>query len=391
MTQENLPERIVYLDQAATSRPKAAGVGEAMRAYVEDVCANVNRSTYAPATEAARVVLDTRERLCALFGTDDPAYAVLTPGHTVSLNMVIKGFLRPGDHALVGPLEHNAVMRPLVQMTDHGVSFDRVPLAGDDELDLCAAESLINPHTRLFILGHASNVSGTVFPLAEASEFCRAHGIALAVDAAQTAGHWEIDLRKTPVDAFCVPAHKGLGGPGGVGALLLTPEFAEKLEPLIAGGTGSDSHSEVQPRYMPDRFESGTLNLAGVYGLHAALEVLDAAEVTARRAAERALLERFLSGLAALGGRVRTLGAKDLNRRVGVVSCDFSGRDNAEVADRLAREYGVLTRCGLHCAPNAHKVSGTFPQGTVRFSFSHANTAEDIDIALAALAEILKN
>lgn len=391
MTQENLPERIVYLDQAATSRPKAVGVGEAMRAYVEDVCANVNRSTYAPATEAARVVLDTRERLCALFGTDDPAYAVLTPGHTVSLNMVIKGFLRPGDHALVGPLEHNAVMRPLVQITDHGVSFGRVPLAGDDELDLCAAEALINPHTRLFILGHASNVSGTVFPLAEASEFCRAHGIALAVDAAQTAGHWEIDLRKTPVDAFCVPAHKGLGGPGGVGALLLTPEFAEKLDPLIAGGTGSDSHSEVQPRYMPDRFESGTLNLAGVYGLHAALEVLDAAEVSARRAAERALLERFLSGLAALGGRVRTLGAKDLNRRVGVVSCDFSGRDNAEVADRLAREYGVLTRCGLHCAPNAHKVSGTFPQGTVRFSFSHANTAEDIDIALAALAEILKN
>ena len=166
MQQENSCERIVYLDQAATARPKAAGVGEAMRAYIENVCANVSRSTYAPATEAARVVLDTRERLCALFGTDDPAYAVLTPGQTVSLNMVIKGFLRPGDHALVGPLEHNAVMRPLVQMTDHGVSFDRVLLAGDDELDLCAAEALINPNTRLFILGHASNVTGTVFPLA---------------------------------------------------------------------------------------------------------------------------------------------------------------------------------------------------------------------------------
>lgn len=381
----------MYLDQAATSRPKAAGVGEAMRAYIEDVCANVSRSTYAPATEAARVVLDVREHLCALFGADDPAYAVLTPGQTVSLNMIIKGFLRPGSHALVGPLEHNAVMRPLVQMAGQGVSFDRVPLTGDDELDLAAAEKLLGPNTRLFILGHASNVTGTVFPLAGVGEFCRAHGLALAVDAAQTAGHWAIDLKDTPVDALCVPAHKGLGGPGGVGALLLTPGFAAKLEPLITGGTGSDSHSEVQPRYMPDRFESGTLNLAGVYGLHAALQGLDAAKVSARRAAERALLERFLSGLAALGGRVRTLGAKDLNRRVGVVSCDFIGRDNAYVADRLSREYGVLTRCGLHCAPNAHKVSGTFPQGTVRFSFGHQNTAEEIDFSLAALEAILKN
>ena len=390
LIEEISPERIVYLDQAATSRPKAAGVGEAMRAYVEDVCANVNRSTYAPATEAARVVLDARERLCALFGADDPAYAVLTPGHTVSLNMVVKGLLRPGDHALVGPLEHNAVMRPLVQMANHGVSFDRVPLTGDDELDLAAAERLVQPSTRLFVLGHASNVTGTVFPLERVSEFCRAHRIALAVDAAQTAGHWEIDLRKTPMDALCVPAHKGLGGPGGVGALLMTPEFAAGLEPLIAGGTGSDSHSEEQPRYMPDRFESGTLNLPGVYGLHAALLTLDAAEIAARRVKERTLLARFLDGLAMFGERVRTLGAKDLNRRVGVVSCDFTGRDNAEVADLLARRYGVLTRCGLHCAPNAHKVSGTFPQGTVRFSFSHANTAEEIDLALTAIREILK-
>jgi selenocysteine lyase/cysteine desulfurase len=191
---------------------------------------------------------------------------VLTPGHTVSLKMVIKGFLRPGDHALVGPLEHNAVMRPLVQMTDHGVSFDRVPLTGDDELDLCAAEKLIQPHTRLFILGHASNVTGTVFPLAKVSEFCRAHGIALAVDAAQTAGHWAIDLHKTPVDALCVPAHKGSAGPAAWARCCLrrnSPNSWSRSSQAARGATRTVKSSRAN---MPDRFESGTLNLPGIYG-----------------------------------------------------------------------------------------------------------------------------
>ena len=390
MSQEFLSTRTVYLDQAATSRPKAAGVGDAMRFYIEEVCANVNRSTYAPATDAALRVLETREKLCALFGFADPTHVIFTPGQTVSLNMVIKGLLRPGDHVLVSPLEHNGVMRPLTQMLERGVSFDRIPLTADDSLDLAAVRQMIRPNTHLIFLTHASNVSGTILPLAQVSALCRERGIFLAVDAAQTAGHVPIDLAATPVDALCVPSHKGLRGPAGIGALLLSPALAKALDPLLTGGTGSDSHTEVQPDYMPDRFESGTPNLPGVYGLHAALCALEQEGLSHRQAQEEALLKQFLAGLDAFPG-IHVLGTRDLSRRVGLVSVDFTAlRDNAEVADRLATEFGVLTRCGLHCAPNAHKTYGTFPQGTVRFSFNSSNTAEEIDSALRALHMILE-
>ena len=379
----------IYLDQAATSRPKAAGVGEAMRFYIEEVCANVNRSTYASATDAAVRVLETREKLCAQFGFADPTHVILTPGHTVSLNMILKGLLRPGDHALVSSVEHNGVMRPLTQLLEHGVTFDRIPQTGDDMLDLNAAESLIRPNTRMMLLTHASNVSGTVLSIREAGELCRAHGIFLAVDAAQTAGHVPIDLSTMHIDAFCVPSHKGLRGPAGVGAMLLSPALAKALDPLITGGTGSDSHTEVQPLYMPDRFESGTPNLPGVYGLHAALDELERERLAFRQAKEEALLKRFLDGLAAFSG-IRIIGTQDRSRKVNVVSVDFTERmDNAEVADRLTNEFGILTRCGLHCAPSAHKTYGTFPQGTVRFSFNSTNAEEEIDLTVQALKTIL--
>jgi cysteine desulfurase family protein len=389
MSQEFLSPRTVYLDQAATSRPKAAGVGDAMRFYIEEVCANVNRSTYAPATDAAIHVLETREKLCALFGFSDPTHVIFTPGQTVSLNMVIKGLLHPGDHVLVSPLEHNGVMRPLTQLLVRGVSFDRIPLTKDDSLDLAAARQMIRPNTRLVILTHASNVSGTILPLAEVSALCREKGIFLAVDAAQTAGHIPINLATTPIDALCVPAHKGLRGPAGIGALLLSSALAKALDPLLTGGTGSDSHTEVQPDYMPDRFESGTPNLPGLYGFYAALCALEQEGLSVRQAQEEALLSQFLNGLDAFSG-IRVLGTRDLARKVGLVSVDFTAlRDNAEVADRLATEFGVLTRCGLHCAPNAHKTYGTFPQGTVRFSFNNTNTEEEIDYALHAIHVIL--
>jgi len=389
MSQEILSGHTVYLDQAATSRPKATNVGEAMRFYIDEVCANVNRSTYTPATDAAIRVLETREKLCALFGFSDPTHVIFTPGQTVSLNMVLKGLLHPGDHALVSSLEHNGVMRPLTQLLDHGVTFDRIPQTGDDSLDLDAARSLIRPNTKLMILTHASNVSGTVLPIAQAGALCRERGIFLAVDAAQTAGHVPIDLSAMHVDALCVPSHKGLRGPAGVGAMLLSPALAKALDPLITGGTGSDSHTEVQPDYMPDRFESGTPNLPGIYGLHAALCELEREGLLWRQQQEEALLKRFLHGLNVFPG-IRVLGTRDLERKIGVVSIDCTARkDNAEVADRLANEFSILTRCGLHCAPSAHKAYGTFPQGTVRFSFNSSNTVEEIDLALDALKTIL--
>jgi selenocysteine lyase/cysteine desulfurase len=262
-------------------------------------------------------------------------------------------------------------------------------MCADDTLDLEAAKRLIRPNTRLMILTHASNVSGTVLPIEQASAFCRENDIFLAVDAAQTAGHLPIDLSKTHIDALCVPSHKGLRGPAGIGAVLLSPALEAALDPLVTGGTGSDSHTEVQPAYMPDRFESGTPNLPGIYGLHAALEELAREGLSARQSREEALLKQFLAGLSGISG-IRILGTRDPARKVGLVSVDFTARkDNAEVADRLATEFGILTRCGLHCAPNAHKTYGTFPQGTVRFSFNSTNTKEEIDRALTAIQSIL--
>ena len=391
MAQKNFRDHTIYLDQAATSRPKASGVGYAMRSYIDEVCASVNRSTYAAATSAAMRVLETREQFCTLFHFTDPTHVIFTPGQTVSLNMVLKGFLRSGDHVLVSSLEHNGVMRPLTQLTEQGVTFDRIPMCGDDELDLSAAERMIRPNTRLMMLTHASNVSGTVLPIQAAAELCRKHGISFAVDAAQTAGHLPIDLSASNIDALCVPGHKGLCGPSGIGALLLSPAFAAALEPLITGGTGSDSSSEIQPHYMPDRFESGTPNLPGIYGLHAALSELLSEGIATRREREEALLKRFLSGLGGIDG-ICVPGTRDLTRRVGVVSVDCSARrDNAEVADVLANEYEILTRCGLHCSPSAHQTYGTFPQGTVRFSFNSSNTIAEIDAALDALKEILRS
>ncbi len=381
---------MIYFDQAATSRPKARGVGEAMRAYIDDVCFSVNRSSYEESFGAAAAVLEARERLCRLFGFPDPAHVVFTPGQTYSLNTVVKGYLRPGDHVLVSPLEHNAVMRPLHQLLLRGVTFDRIPMCGDDELDLGAAERLMRPNTRLCVLTHASNVSGTILPIERMGELCRARGVALLVDAAQTAGHWPIDLSHISFDAFAVPGHKGLRGPGGIGALLLKPSFAQALEPLVTGGTGSDSEREEQPRYMPDRLEPGTPNLAGIYGLAAALGELLETGVDTRRAHELALLTRFYAGLDGMRG-VRAIGTQALSRRVGVLSLDFTARDNAEVADRLANEFGILTRCGLHCTPSAHRAYGTFPQGTVRFSFGCGNTEAEVDAALAALETILRD
>lgn len=374
----------IYLDNGATSFPKAPGVGAAMARYIEEVGANISRSTYRSATDAAMTVLDTRDLLARLFHFPGPAsHVVFTPGATYGLNQVLRGLLRPGDHVVVSSMEHNAVMRPLTDLADAGVSFTRIPADGDGLTNPADLPPLLRPETKLVLVSHASNVSGSVFPLAEVSAICREPGIPLAVDAAQTAGHLPIDFAALGLAALCVPGHKGLLGPQGIGALLLAEDFAKRLTPLVTGGTGSASDSERQATYMPDRFESGTLNLPGVFGLHAALEYVLARGVDELHRHEMALTKRLLAGLDGLP--VRVAGPRGTERRVGVVSLDFTGLDNAEAAFQLEQRFGVLTRCGLHCAPNAHKTLGTFPQGTVRLSAGHATTEAEIDRAVEAV------
>lgn len=378
---------MVYLDNAATSYPKAPGVASAMADYVEKVGATINRSSYASAQEAGLVTLSLRERLCRLFNHPDPTHAVLTPGATAGLNMVIKGLLRPGDHCLVSSMEHNAVMRPLVQLEREGVAFERIPCDAQGRLRLEALPGMIKLNTRLVVMAHGSNVCGTVQDAEAVGKICRERGVPFALDAAQTAGHIEVDFERFGLAALVVPGHKGLLGPQGIGALLLDADFARRLTPLVAGGTGSASYSEELPDWMPDRFESGTPNMPGVYGWEAALRWLENTGIETLENHEKTLSKRFLEGIYGLKN-VKLYGATVPEGRTGVFSVGFLNCDNAEAAWRLEREFGILTRCGLHCAPSAHKTLGSFPEGSVRFSTGWANTEADIDAALSAIAAI---
>lgn len=378
---------MIYFDNAATSFPKAPGVSDAMKFYLDSVGASINRGVYASAQEAGLKTLILREQLCGFFHHSDPNHAILTAGNTASLNFVIKGFLQSGDHVLVSSLEHNAVMRPLKQL---GIDFDRVPCDAEGFLDLNAAEALLRPNTKLFVLNHASNVSGTVQDAKSVGTLCKLHNIPLVLDAAQSAGHIPVDFDAFSLSALTVPAHKGLLGPQGIGALLLAPEFAQKLSPLFAGGTGSMSDSEELPRYLPDRFEPGTPNLPGIYGWSASMDYVNRVGLTALREHEITLTKRFLDGLDGISD-LRLVGTRELSRRVGVIAVDFLRMDNAEAADRLEREYEILTRCGMHCAPSAHRALGTFPQGVVRFSVGYRTTEAEVDCALRAIKELTQN
>ena len=378
--------RTIYLDNGATSFPKPEGVSQAMKNYMDQVGATINRSVYGSAQDAGLVTLQLREALARLFHFTAPAtHVILTPGATWGLNMAIKGLLKPGDHCIVSSMEHNAVMRPLLQL--NGVEFERIPCNREGLFDPAAVETLIRPNTKLVVMAHGSNVCGSVQDAAAVGEICARHGIDFVLDAAQTAGHYPIDFEAFHLSALSVPGHKGLLGPSGIGALLMTDDFARKLDPIVAGGTGSASDSEYLPDYLPDRFESGTPNMPGVYGFEAALRFVEGKGIDALREHEMQLCKRFLDGLKDIPG-AKLCGTWDLDRRVGVISVDFRDQDNALAAFRLETEYGILTRCGLHCAPSAHKTLDTFPRGTVRFSLGFASTDEDVDAALTAIREI---
>ena len=385
----------VYLDQAATSFPKAPGTADAVYRYMTGCGCNVSRGSYAGAYSAEELVYDTRIQLCRLFGAEkaavDPKNVIFTKNVTESLNILIKGLLSPGDHVLVSSMEHNAVMRPLVQLEKQGIRFTRVPCAEDGSMDPADVESRIEKVTKAVIMLHASNVCGTVLPAAEIGNVCRAHGIRFILDAAQTAGVLPIDMEKIGADAIAFTGHKGLLGPQGTGGFLIREDLAAELEPLITGGTGSISHTEEVPDFLPDRFEAGTLNLPGIAGLNASLNWLLSQTEGSILAHELMLTERFLRGMeeAEEAGLLRIVGKHGTEGRTGVVSIVPTQTDPAELAYKLDEEYGIATRVGLHCAPSAHRTLGTWPGGTVRFSFGVFNTEREIDEAVEAIKRML--
>jgi len=378
---------MIYFDNASTSHPKAPGVPRAVREILERGCFNINRGGYSGAYEVSALVLEAREKTAALFDCHDARQVVFTGGLTQSLNMALKGLLRPGDQVVTTQMEHNAVIRPLAQLEAQGVRVDFARSWPDGRLDLADLESKITGRTRLVVMSQASNVCGVILPVREVGAICRGRGALLVVDSAQTAGVLPISMSRDNIDVLAFSGHKGLLAPQGLGGLALSREIADVMVPLIAGGTGSHSHRAEMPAELPDRLEAGTLNLPGIAALSVALDYIAETGVDNIYAREKALLGRLAGGLEAITG-VRAVGPENPADKCAVAALDFPGLDNALVAARLDEEYGIMTRCGLHCAPAAHKTLGTFPRGLVRCSLGHKNTEAEVDELLRALSRI---
>lgn len=380
-------ERKIYFDNGSTSWPKAPGVAEAMSELLTKGAFNINRGNYEGAYEVEGLVLETREKLAKMFHCEESKRVLFSPGITHSLNYFIKGFLKAGDHVIVSGIEHNAVMRPLRQMEACGVTYDIAATAEDGSVTAEAIEALVRPETKAVIISHASNVCGTVLPIEAIGQVCKKHDLFFVVDSAQSAGTIQIDMEKCGIDFLAFTGHKGLLGPQGIGGFLISEKLDEQMVPYIAGGTGSQSDSLDRPMNLPDKYESGTMNLPGIIGLHAALSYIEETGIEYIHDKKMELTAYFLEKLREFPN-IRVVGKQDVQDRVAVVSLDFQGEDNAIIAFELEQNYGIMTRVGLHCAPIAHQSLHTYPQGTVRFAFSASNTKEEIDRCIDGFREL---
>ncbi|KNZ41862.1 aminotransferase class V-fold PLP-dependent enzyme [Acetobacterium bakii] len=378
----------IYLDHACTSFPKPEGMALAIVDYIEKNGTNINRGGYQDAYDTAEMVFETREMLSQMFNCPDCKNVIFTPNVTTSLNIILKGYLKPGDHVLVSSMEHNAVMRPLTQLKQSGVAFDRIPCSTKGELLFEELQKHLKPNTKAIVMTHASNVCGTVLPIERVGLFCQENGLDFIVDAAQTAGVLPIDMNAMGIDALAFTGHKSLLGPQGIGGFILKEAMIEKIEPLLSGGTGSISHTEEIPDFMPDRFEPGTMNLPGIVGLNASLKYLMDVRIQTIYEKEMMLTSLLLEELSHLP-EIKIVGMPNAVNRTAVVSVQALNHDLAGIAFRLDCEYGIMTRVGLHCSPSAHETLQTYPTGTLRFSLGHGNTKEEIHYVADALRKIL--
>jgi cysteine desulfurase / selenocysteine lyase len=382
---------MIYLDHAATSWPKPAEVIKAMTDVLENAGGNPGRSGHRVSIAAARVIYDTREEISRFFGVSDPLRVIFTGNATHAINLALIGMLKPGDHVVTSSMEHNAVMRPLRRLAKKGIRLSVVPCAPDGSLAAKDVASAVTSDTKLVVLSHASNVVGTLLPVAEVAVIAHQAGALLLVDAAQTAGVIPIDMAATGIDLLAFTGHKELQGPPGIGGLVIADSIdIAQIDPLICGGTGSRSESEEQPDDLPDKFESGTANLVGIAGLGAGLRRIQDVGIEKNRAHLKTLGRALIDGLSAFP-EITLYGTLDLDRSVAVVSFTATGRRVSEIGLRLDEDYGILSRVGLHCAPAAHRTIGSFPEGTVRLAPGAFTTMDDIQQAIQAIGRIIRS
>lgn len=380
--------REIYADHATTTFPRPPAVVENMLHYLRDIGCSPGRGAYHRSLEAARMVYEARVLLARFFAVPEPEQIIFTPNVTTSLNLVFKGLLAEGDHVLISSMEHNAVVRPLSRLArEENVLVEQLECAKDGTLDLLKLRRALRPSTRLVVLTHASNVTGTILPVYEAGEILAGTDTFFCVDAAQTAGTEAVDFAALQCDYLAFTGHKGLLGPPGIGGLCISQRAAAVTRPFVEGGTGSRSEDEYQPDFLPDKFESGTQNMPGIAGLAAGVRMISDTGLAAISKQRTSLMETLLFGLAEISGAT-IYGTKEVAKSVCAVSVNMAGIDCGDLCFMLDQAYGIQTRAGLHCAPLAHKTIGTFPQGTVRFSLGYQNTADDVAAILAAMREI---
>ncbi|WP_110930570.1 aminotransferase class V-fold PLP-dependent enzyme [Paenibacillus bouchesdurhonensis] len=379
-------QSVIYFDHAATSWPKPPAVGEAMMKILNGQAASAGRGNHNMALQAGRVMYNARRSLATLFHISNPNDIVFTSNTTAALNLAIKGWLKPGDHVIATMVEHNSVRRPLEYLKRViGIEVDYVSVNDSGQLDMEIVRTSFRPETTLVICSHSSNLLGSIMPLYELGRLAREHGAIFLVDAAQTAGTYPIHVAEMGIDLLAFPGHKGLLGPQGTGGLYISPQV--ELEPLLHGGTGSQSEELEQPTVRPDRYEAGTANTVGIAGLAAGVNVV--LEYGAEQIYERQwqLVQFMMEELAGMPG-ISLLGPKLGEPRTGLLSYNVAGRDAAEVAFLLDREYGIAVRAGYHCTPLGHMAAGTSEGGAVRASVGFDTTEKEVESFVLAMRKI---
>ncbi len=376
---------MLYFDNAATSYPKPKKVMEGALRAMQDFGANPGRSGHQLALKASREIFEARELVAGFFNISDPKQVIFTSNGTESLNIGIKGVLQKGDHVITTSMEHNSVLRPIKALENQGVEHTIIECRKDGSLPIEELEKSIQPNTKLIVLTHSSNLTGTLMPIEAVGEIAKARGILFLVDAAQTAGLYPIDVQKMHIDLLAAPGHKSLLGPQGTGILYIRENLC--LKTIKEGGTGSKSHDPFQPEILPDRYESGTPNTPGIVGLKEGISYILEKGRDKILQHEESLTAYFLGEMEKLDF-IEVYGPKDCKKQSPVVALNFRSMDSSEIAYILDSMFDIAVRPGVHCAPLAHKTIGTVEQGAVRFSFGYQTTLEDVKKAVEAIKTI---
>ena len=377
----------IYIDNSSTSFPKAKNLGPAISDFIESGCYNISRGNYEDAYNVGNIVIETRMMLAKLFNYDKPKNVIFTSGITQSLNMVVKGLLKKGDHVITTTMEHNAVVRVLAQLEGEvEISYAQ----GDDFgfVEISKFEQLIKDNTKAIIVNHVSNINGIIQDIHSIGALTKKYNITFIVDCAQSAGHFVVDMNKDNIDVLTFTGHKGLLGPQGIGGFIIKDELIDLVKPVNVGGSGSLSDSKYMPDFTPDKYEAGTLNLPGIVGLNHALKFIDEVGIEVIHQKTLALAQKFAKEVNKIDGLILKNDFDNHNHDC-VVSISATDYDLAQIAYLLDDEYGIMTRCGLQCAYMAHQTIGTYPQGTIRFSFGYFNDESDVEYAIESLRKII--